>query len=66
MIRESLSVLLLRLTIDNRLTFKDHINILDQRVSFKLDSLRRIRKYLTTDRVRLLYNAQIANLIMYQ
>ena len=57
MIRESLSVLLLRLTIDNRLTFKDHINILDQRVSFKLDSLRRIRKYLTTDRVKLLYNA---------
>ena len=57
MIRESLSVVLLRLTIDNRLTFKDHINILDRRVSFKLDALRRIRKYLTADRVKLLYNA---------
>ena len=57
MIRESLSVVLLSLTIDNRLTFKDHINILDRRVSFKLDALRRIRKYLTADRVKLLYNA---------
>ena len=57
MIRESLSVVLLSLTIDNRLTFKDHINILDRRVSFKLHALRRIRKYLTTDRVKLLYNA---------
>ena len=57
MIRESLSVVLLRLTIDNRLTFKDHINILDRRVSFKLHALRRVRKYLTTDRVKLLYNA---------
>ena len=57
MIRESLSVVLLSLTIDNRLTFKNHINILDRRVSFKLHALRRIRKYLTTDRVKLRYNA---------
>ena len=53
-IRESSSVVLLGLTIDNRLTFKDHINILLRRASFKLHALRRIRKYLT------------ANLIMHQ
>ena len=35
-IRESSSVVLLGLTIDIRLTFKDHINILCRRASFKL------------------------------
>ena len=47
-IRESSSVTLLGLTIDNRLTFKDHINILCRRANLKLHALRRIRKYLTT------------------
>ena len=56
-IRESSSVVLLGLTIDNRLTFKDHINILLRRASFKLHALRRIRKYLTGVKARLLYNA---------
>ena len=55
-IRESSSVVLLGLTIDNRLTFKDHINILCCRASFKLHALRRIRKYLTIDKAKLLYN----------
>ena len=58
-IRESSSVVLLGLTIDNRLTFKDHINILLRRASFKLHALRRIRKYLTAVKARLLYNAFI-------
>ena len=35
-IRESSSVTLLGLTIDNRLTFKDHINILSRRANLKL------------------------------
>ena len=55
-IRESSSVVLLGLTIDNRLTFKDHINILLRRASFKLHVLRRIRKYLTAVKAKLLYN----------
>ena len=55
-IRESSSVVLLGLTIDNRLTFKDHINILCRRASFKLHALRRIRKYLATGKAKLLYN----------
>ena len=56
-IRESSSVVLLSLTIDIRLTFKDHINILRRRASFKLHALRRKRKYLTTDKAKLLFNA---------
>ena len=56
-IRESSSVVLLALTINNQLTFKDHINILCCRASLKLHALRRIRKYLTTDKAKLLYNA---------
>ena len=58
-IRESSSVVLLGLTIDDRLTFKDHINVLRRRVNLKLLALRRIRKYLTTVKAKLLYNAFI-------
>ena len=64
-IRESSSVVLLGLTIDNRLTFKDHINILCRRASFKLHALRRIRKYLTNDKAKLLYNAFLNNKFDY-
>ena len=53
-IRESSSVTLIGLTVDNRLTFKDHINILCRRANLKLHVLRRIRKYLTTVKVKLL------------
>ena len=48
---------LLGLTIDNRLTFKDHINMLSSRASYKLHALRRIRKYLTLEKSKLLYNS---------
>ena len=58
-IRESSSVILLGLTVDNRLTFKDHINISVRRATFKLHALRRIRKYLTAVKAKLLYNAII-------
>ena len=58
-IRESSSVTLLDLTIENRLTFKDHINILCRRANLKLHALRRIKKYLTTVKAKLLYNAFI-------
>ena len=55
-IRESSTVVLLGLTFDIRLTFKDHIHILRRRVSFKLHALRRKRKYLTTNKAKLLFN----------
>ena len=47
----------LGLTIDNCLTFKDHINTLFCNASYKLHALRRIRKYLTPDNAKVLYNA---------
>ena len=40
-IRESSSVVLLGLTIDNRLNFKDHINILCRRATFQLHALKK-------------------------
>ena len=56
-IRESQKVMLLGLTIDNCLTFKDHIDTLCRNASYKLHALRRIRKYLTPDKAKVLYNA---------
>ena len=64
-IRQSSSVVLLGLTIDNRLTFKDHINILLRRASFKRHALRRTRKYLTAVKAKLLYNAFINSQFNY-
>ena len=64
-IRESQNVELLGFTIDNRLTFKDHINMLCRRASYKLHALRRIRKYLTLEKSKLLYNAFINNQFNY-
>ena len=60
-IRESQNVELLGLPIDNRLTFKDHINMLCRRASYKLHALRRIRRYLTLEKSKLLHNAFINN-----
>ena len=56
-VEESQKVVLLGLTIDNRLTFKDHIDILCSTANYKLHALSRIRKYVTLEKVKLLYNA---------
>ena len=64
-IRESQNVELLGLTIDNRLTFKDHINMLCRRANYKLHAIRRIRKYLTLEKSKQLYNAFINNQFNY-
>ena len=58
-IRESQKVILLGLTIDNGSTFKDHIDTLCRNASHKLHALRRIRKYLTPHKVKVLYNGFI-------
>ena len=63
-IRESSSVVLLGVTIDNQLTWKDHINICS-RANLKLHVLRRIRKYLTTVKAKLFYNAFINSQFKY-
>ena len=58
-IRESQKVILLGLTTDNFLTFKDHIDTLCQKACYELHAFRRIRKYLTPDKAKLLYNVFI-------
>ena len=56
---KSQKVVLLGLTIDNRLTFKDHVDMLCSTANYKLHALRRIRKYLTLEKAKLLYIAFI-------
>ena len=64
-IRVSQNVELLGLIIDHRLTFKDHINKLCRRANYKLHAFRRIRKYLTLEKSKLLYNNFINNQFNY-
>ena len=64
-VKESQKVLLLGLTIDNQLTFKDHVDMLCSTANYKLHVLRRIRKYLTPVKARLLYNAFINSQFNY-
>ena len=65
-IRESQNVELLCLAIGNQLTFiKDCITMLCCRANYKLHALRRIRKYLTLEKSKLLYNAFINNQFNY-
>ena len=64
-IRESQKVMLLGLTIDNCLNFRDHINILYCNASHKFHTLGRIRKYLTPDKAKVLYNAFINSQFSY-
>ena len=50
---------LLGIVIDNQLKFKKHIENLCRKASFKLHALRRIRKFLTVEKARILANAFI-------
>ena len=60
-IRESQKVMLLGLTIDNCLT----LTYICRNDSYKLHALRRIRKYLTHDKAKVLYNAFINSQFSY-
>ena len=64
-VEESQKVVLLGLTIDNRLTFKDRVGTLCSTTKCKLHALRRIRKYLTLEKAKLLYNAFINSQFNY-
>ena len=46
-VEESQKVVLLGLTIDNRLAFKGHVEMLCSIANYKLHALRRIKKYPT-------------------
>ena len=52
-------VLLLGITIDKKLTFKQHVESLCRKAQFKLHALRGIRKFLTIEKAKMLGNAFI-------
>ena len=66
---ESLTTLerfeLLGIVIDNQLKFKKYIENICKKVSFKLHALRRIRKFLTVEKARILANAFINSQFNY-
>ena len=58
-------VLLLGITIDIKLTFKQHVENLCQKAQYKLHTLRRIRKFLTIEKAKMLGNAFIDSQFNY-
>ena len=64
-IEESKKVVLLGITINNLLTFNEHIDNLCRTANYKLHALRRIRKYLSLEKAKLLCNAFINSQFNY-
>ena len=64
-IEESRKVVLLGITIDNLLIFNEHIDNLCRTANYKLHALRRIRKYLSLEKAKLLCNAFINSQFNY-
>ena len=64
-IKESADVELLGLIIDNKLSFEKHIAKLCQTASYKLHAFRRIRKYLTLEKSRVLGNVFVGSQFNY-
>ena len=64
-IEETKKVLLLGITTDNLLTFSEHIDNLCRTANYKLHALRRIKKYLSLEKAKLLCNAFINSQFNY-
>ena len=64
-INETDTLELIGITIDNTLTFNEHINNLCRKASYKLYPLRRIRTSLSQDQAKLLHNAFINSQFNY-
>ena len=58
-------VLLLGITIDKKLTLKQHVENLCRKAQYKLHALRRIRKFLTIEKAKMLGNAFIDSQFNY-
>ena len=58
-VKASDDILLLGIKIDKKLTFKQHIENLCRKAQYKLYALRRIRKFLTVEKAKILGNAII-------
>ena len=59
------NILLLGITIDKKLTFKQHTENLCRKVQYKLHALRRIKKFLTIEKAKILGNAFIDSQFNY-
>ena len=64
-IEETKKVVLLGITIDNPLTFNEHIDNLCRTANYKLHALGRIRKYLSLEKAKLLCNVFINSQFNY-
>ena len=64
-IEETKKLALLGITTDNLLTFNEHIDNLCRTANYKLHALRRIRKYLSLEKAKLLCNAFINSQLNY-
>ena len=64
-IKNSNEVTLLEIKIDKNRTFKKRISELCRRAPYKLHALRRLRKYLTAEKAKLLANAFINSQLNY-
>ena len=58
-------IVLLQITIGDKLSFKTHIENICRTVKFKLHALQRIRKYLSTDKAKTPCNALISSMLFY-
>ena len=58
-IESSTEVTILGVKIDKQLKFKSHIEELCRKAAYKLHVLRRVRKYLTAEKAKLLANASL-------
>ena len=64
-IEESRKVVLLGITVDNLFIFNEHIDNICRTANYKLHALRRIRKYLSLGKAKLLCNAFINSQFNY-
>ena len=64
-IERTSEIMLLRITIDDQLTFKTHIEYVCRMAEYKLRTLQRIRNYLSTEKARLLATAFINSQFCY-
>ena len=59
-------VLLLGITTDKKLNFKQHIENLCRKAQYNLHALRRIKKFLTIEKAKILGNAQTVSLTKHR
>ena len=64
-IKSASSVTLLGITIDSKLNFKEHINNIVKKAYYKLYALRRLRKFLTLEKAKILACSMIESQFAY-